>query len=162
MWKPIKDFPNYEVSDSGEFRNVITGRILKFKPNERGYLYTNLSKNSKYKTHKVHRVVAETFIPNPENKPQVNHIDGDKMNNAVRNLEWVTQSENIRHMIKLGLSPQAVRVVQYSLEGNYIQTFDSLTQAATAVRGNTDSIRKTCEGLQRQHKQYVWRFKDVN
>lgn len=70
---------------------------------EDGYLYVKLYKNGKGTKKRIHRLVAETFIPNPDNKPTVNHIDGDKLNNHYLNLEWATRSEQIKHAIKTGL-----------------------------------------------------------
>lgn len=91
-WKAITDYPNYEVSDAGEVRNVITGKMLKTGLNTGGYRKVNLFPGSK--THMVHRLVALHHIENPENKPCVDHIDRDKTNNHVSNLRWTTYSEN--------------------------------------------------------------------
>jgi|SRR5690606_24752201 len=99
----IKDFPNYAILEVGEVKNLKTGRILKSSPDNKGYMTVRLYNNGRAKTFKVHRLVAEYFIPNTENKPQVNHIDGDKSNNDILNLEWVTNSENQIHAIKTGL-----------------------------------------------------------
>ena len=96
-WKPIKDY-NYEVSSFGKVRNKETKKILSvFDVNREGYLRVILFKNHKRKRFFIHRLVAEAFIPNPENKPQVNHKNGNKQNNNLRNLEWVNASENMIH-----------------------------------------------------------------
>ncbi|EPR9732925.1 HNH endonuclease [Enterobacter bugandensis] len=81
----------------------INGKYLARTPSEKGYLRVNLFKDGSYKTFKIHRLVAETFIPNPNGKPEVNHLDGDKSNNRVENLEWSTSLENLRHAFQVGL-----------------------------------------------------------
>ena len=91
--------PSY-VDKAGKLRKM---RVLKPQVRGKGYLYVGLLKDGKQVRVSVHRLVAETFIPNPENKPEVNHIDGDKTNNCVSNLEWVTTSENAIHAFETGL-----------------------------------------------------------
>lgn len=162
MWKLINEHPNYEVSDMGQVRNITTGRILKDRINTRGYTVVYLSTNGKVKTKRLHRLVAEAFIPNPNGKEQVNHIDADKRNNEVSNLEWTSRHENYAHAVKLGLSKSSIGVVQYTLEGEYINEYESLTKAANSVRGKTCSIKLVCEGVRKQHKNYVWRYKDAH
>lgn len=99
-WKLIEGFDGiYSVSNYGEVRNNKTGKLMKLRKNEKGYLRTNLTKNGNQKSVRVHRLVAQAFIPNPENKPQVNHIDFDKENNCVNNLEWVTNKENTQYSV---------------------------------------------------------------
>lgn len=95
----------YEISNYGRVRNNKTGNILKPRINDNGYLQITLSLGGRNKKHtfKIHRLVAQLFIPNPDNLPQINHIDGDKLNNRVDNLEWCDQSYNIRHGFALGL-----------------------------------------------------------
>jgi hypothetical protein len=80
-----------------QYTKIVEEKILKPSLNKRGYLYIWLCKNAKYKGFRIHRIVAKTFIPNPENKPQVNHIDRNVLNNCVDNLEWCTNSENMNH-----------------------------------------------------------------
>lgn len=93
IWKPLKDFSNYEVSNTGKIKNSRTGRILKNSLCD-GYLLTGLKYRGTNTRPYIHRLVAQAFIPNPENKPQVNHKDGNRSNNHLSNLEWVTPSEN--------------------------------------------------------------------
>lgn len=104
IFKLISDYPNYEVSNLGNVRNRLTGKVLRPFKNGKGYLRVDLCKNGKEKTFLVHRLVATAFIPNPDNKPQVNHIDGCKSNNYISNLEWCNSSENVSHSYRTGLS----------------------------------------------------------
>lgn len=98
-------YKNFEVSNYGELRNIKTQHIYKLNPISTGYLAVIISLGSRNnkKCIRIHRAVAETFIPNPENKPEVNHITGDKTKNEAWNLEWTTGEENIQHSIENGL-----------------------------------------------------------
>ena len=99
-WKLIDGFGGtYSVNNYGEVRNNKTGKLMKPRKNETGYLRINLTKNGKPKCMRVHRLVAQAFIPNPENKLQVNHIDFNRENNCVSNLEWVTNQENTQYSV---------------------------------------------------------------
>lgn len=121
MWKKIyynNIETNYSISDIGEVRNDITGYIL--KPTiQQGYAHVTIYIDKKGKRVKIHRLVANAFIPNPDNKPYVNHIDGIRSNNRVENLEWVTASENTRHAVDTGLflPTREKSVTQFSLDG---------------------------------------------
>lgn len=115
-WKDIKGYEGlYQVSDLGRVRSLDReDRLGRFKlgkikapcDNGRGYLCVNLKKDSKQKNKSVHRLVAEAFLPNPDNLPEINHKDGNKANNQVSNLEWCTRSENAKHAFKTGLNKQ--------------------------------------------------------
>ena len=159
MLKIISEYPNYAVSDEGYVKNIKTGRVLKPGDNTWGYLCVNLCKNGKQKTTKVHRLVAEAFIPNPDNKPQVNHIDGDKTNNHIYNLEWCTASENTTHSY-YNINTKLIKPVK----GVNIKTGEELTFKSTreASRNgfNHSHISKCCRGDYgfKSHKGYRWKY----
>ena len=104
-WKDVPNFDGkYQINNKGDIRHKDRlDKYLKPAKNRKGYLTVGLWGNHKGNTFRVHRLVAQVFIPNPENKPQINHINGIKTDNRVENLEWVNNSENVRHADKLGL-----------------------------------------------------------
>lgn len=104
--RSIEGYPNYSISAEGVICNISTGRIKSTYTSKRGYTTVGLSYRNKYKLFTLHRLLALHFIPNPENKPQVNHIDGNKLNNKLSNLEWVTNKENTKHAHVNGLCPR--------------------------------------------------------
>lgn len=102
IWKDIAGYENlYQASTTGLIKSFYKkGFLMKFKTDKDGYLHIGLTKGQKQRTFRVHRVIAETFIPNPNNLPQVNHKDLNKQNNSVDNLEWISDLENKRHYHK--------------------------------------------------------------
>ncbi len=108
--KEIKNYENYIVSKDGRIYNKITSKKLKAFPDTRGYLQVKLYNNGKGVTKKVHRLVAETYLLNIENKPQINHIDGIKNNNKLDNLAWISCTDNMRHSWEIGLRDHCRRV----------------------------------------------------
>lgn len=121
-WKEIKGYEGkYIISNYGEIislprykqnksklQYVEPKEILRYVNPKNGYVYVQLWNNANYKNIRLHKLVAQTFIPNKDNKPQINHIDGNKQNNRVDNLEWCTSSENIKHAYKIGLRGRGV------------------------------------------------------
>ena len=103
-WKQCKSVPDFSVNAIGQVKNMRTNHMLVPICNGNGYLYVSKQSGRKTKHYYVHRLVAEAFIENPLNKPEVNHIDGNKRNNIVENLEWCTRGENIIHAYKTGLN----------------------------------------------------------
>lgn len=98
LWKEVEGFEGkYEISTEGSVRNIQKGNTLTPSPDQKGYTRVNLWMNGSYKTKKIHRLVALTFIENPNNKTQVNHKNYNKSDNRVENLEWNTPNENIQH-----------------------------------------------------------------
>jgi hypothetical protein len=108
--RKIKDF-DYAVSKSGRVYSFKAGRFLKPSVGRKGYMRVTLYNNNVQETHLVHRLVAIYWIPNPEDKPTVNHIDGDKSNNSVENLEWATYSENNTHALETRLKINTGKVL---------------------------------------------------
>ena len=93
-FKPVEGYENYEISTWGRVFNTDTGKFLIPEVHDKGYLRVGLRKNKQRRHFKIHRLVAMAFIPNPDGKPHVNHIDGNNQNNSITNLEWVTDAEN--------------------------------------------------------------------
>ena len=102
-WEVINYYRNYMISNRGEVFSLSHAKLLKPFQNPNGYIYITLSKHGKTKCIKVHRLVAEYFVYNPDKKEYVNHKDGNKSNNYMTNLEWVTASENQKHAARNGL-----------------------------------------------------------
>lgn len=122
-WLPVKDFEGiYEVSDKGQVRRMAGSagchvtRLLSPGYNKgTGYQQLHLSKGGIQTNKQIHRLVAEAFIPNPENKLQVNHIDAVKTNNSLENLEWCTRSENAYHALKMGVKSNTTPIQQHAV-----------------------------------------------
>jgi len=152
IWKKVSNtIKTYWVSNLGRFKNSFGVIMNNYKKPVSGYISVGIDNI----TYRLHRIVALTFIENPENKEQVNHIDGNKTNNAVSNLEWVTNQENQIHKFKTGLGNNFTRKIgQYDLEYNLIKEFGSIAGAAKElnigkgnIRGVLTSYRKTAGGF---------------
>lgn len=158
MWKKYLD-TNYSISEDGQVRNDLTNKILE-QSTQQDYKFCSLKINNKYYRKRVHRLVAETFIPNPKNKPYVNHKDGNRNNNNVSNLEWVTPSENTQHAVNTGLftSGRAKPVNQYNLDGELMLTFPSATEAAKQTGTSQEKITMCCKRQRVTANDYQWRY----
>lgn len=168
VWKAIKDFDNYEVSNTGKVRNKDTGNVLKPWIINSGYKQVGIPKQSGL----VHRLVAEAFILNKDtSKNVVNHIDNNKLNNTVDNLEWVDQKGNIAHSTKQGrintysargqLSKVSKKAVyQKDMEGNIIKVWDSPTQAEKETNNYfiASKISAVTSGSRKHHRNYIWEY----
>ena len=179
VWKDIKGYEGlYQISNYGIIRsldrlrnNGISGKyIQKGRIMEpfitRGYYQVVLRKDGKYKHHNVHRLVAINFIDNKENKPQVNHINGNKLDNTVENLEWCTQSENQIHAYKKGLQKPiygkknrlSKSIKQYNLKGKFIKEYESSMQAEKETGIYHSNITRCCKNFYKTAGGYKWRF----
>lgn len=145
-WRPIKGYPDYSISNFGDVSSERFNKRIRLKPgkNSQGYYVVVLTKNKIRKTLRVHRLVAENFIENKHKKPQVNHIDGNKLNNQVTNLEWATAKENIHHGWKNGLYENTRKNIILANEAHKIPIyssklelkFESCTEAAIYLQSN--------------------------
>lgn len=149
-FKPIERISGYSVSNFGKVRNDKTGRILKPSIDKHGYSRVFI----KGKVYKIHRLVAETFLANEYNLPQVNHIDGVKTNNFIGNLEWVSCKDNIKHSINTGLRKcKKVMIVETG------ETFSTISECAKKIDGDVGDIYRCLWGKTKTHKGY--HFKEI-
>ena len=161
IWKTIFRFNNYEISNFGNIKK--NGKKYIPKISNKGYLRVSLTNKNVSETIQVHRLVALHFIPNPGMLPQVNHIDGDKTNNRVDNLEWCDNEYNQKHAIKMGLAnPHNERsVVCIKKDGTEI-VFKSAAEAGRALNINPGSINSVCTGHNKYRHTaggYRWKYK---
>ena len=139
-------------------------KILNYNKSNRGYLQVCLTKDGKSKTYTVHRLVAKAFLPNLKNKKQVNHIDGNKENNNIDNLEWATSSENNKHAFITGLNkPHNMRKInQYDLQGNFIKQWNSIIDFLKENNLNlkNSNITTCCKGKRKNAYGFIWKYAD--
>jgi hypothetical protein len=166
-WKPINGFSGYEISNLGRVKSYkhdrINGRLLSICVNRNGYAYVVLRDSECKKNYKtIHQLVAHAFISNLDNKPQVNHIDGNKRNNHVSNLEWVTAQENTLHACIIGLRTDDFKeksVAQLDMNGVTLRVFNSLKEAAEHLNlYNSSHIVDCCKGRRSTCMGYKWQY----
>lgn len=174
IWKDIEGYEGfYQVSNLGQIKSLdryikckngaeryMKGRILNHTVNKkrRGYCEISLHMNGKEKRYKVHRLVALAFLPNPYNKPEVNHKDEDKENNRVDNLEWVTSKENANHGSRnkrCGI-PSKKKIKQIDKEGNVVKIWDSSIDAGKILNISSSGIRNCTCGRTKTYLGYYW------
>lgn len=160
--KDIKGYEGlYQVSNLGRVKRVKTDRILKGgKNNTGGYLRVDLSKNNTVSPQRVHRLVAEAFILNPENKPQVNHIDEDKTNNKVSNLEWMTAKENSNHGTRTDrmAKTRSIPIIATNLKTDESQEFYGVSECARQLGLHQQNITQVLQDKRRQTGGYTFEY----
>ena len=162
IWKDKKDYEgHYQVSNFGRVKSIKFGKEIILKQSIRhGYYYVCLSKNGIVKTYNVHRLVAEAFIPNPNDYKEVNHKDENPQNNIVSNLEWCDRLYNVRYGtgIERRSKTQSKPVLQYDLEGNFIKEWKS-THECCRNGFNQSNVAACCRGKLKTYKGSIWKYK---
>lgn len=175
-WRVLKGISEYyEVSNLGNVRSLdrvtnghkYKGKLLKQYETFGGYLYITIRGGEfEGKKYKVHRLVALYFLPNPDNKSQVDHIDGNPKNNKVDNLRWVTPEENSNNSVTKENQRKSLKgktftpVSMYDKNGNHIKDFKSISDAARYIQGNVQNISQCLHNKRDFYKGYIWKFKE--
>lgn len=181
LWMPVKGYEcKYEVSNYGNvvslnYRQTGERHPLSIKTGKDGYLRVTLCKKCICKSILVHRLVAEAFIPNPENKPFVDHIDTDRKNNCVSNLKWCNRKENANNPITLKRmgdnlrnlkriyreqisKKRKIKVAQYTLDGKLVKVWDSAKDAEISLSIFNSDICNCCKGNRKTAGGYIWKY----
>lgn len=157
-WRPINGYTNYSVSDKGRVKNNKTGKILSPGFDTNGYRFVMLYKDGKGWHGFLHRLVATAFIPNPNDLPEVNHIDGNKLNCSVSNLEWCTHAQNINHSIKTLGRKHTRREAKRVLCEETGEVFPTVRAAAMSVQRSYMAVWKCLNGWMKTAGGLHWRW----
>ena len=179
VWKEIPGYEGrYFASNLGRIKSRNNQHkddyVLSLIKLPDGYLKVNIIENGRHVQHYVHKLVASAFIENPCNKPQINHIDGNKKNNCIENLEWVTAKENVAHAIRTGLANHhgmkgklgilnhcSKPVFQFSKNGELIKRWDCISDAARFYNHKPCQIINVCSGRAKTCSGFLWRYTDT-
>lgn len=165
IWRDIEGYEGlYQISNKGRVKSLKCGkeRILRPLINTSGYYSIILCNDGVNKQFRIHRLVAQTFIPNLYNKPQVNHLDENKKNNCVDNLEWATAKENINHGTRnerAGYS-RSKPILQYLKSGEFIREWQSSAEVERVLGIHNTNIISCCKGKRKYAGSFIWRYKE--
>ena len=174
IWRDLKGFEEkFKISSTGIIVNKYNNTNVKTRISKDGYVYVSLYYNKRSYIKTLHRLVAKTFICcNDDKSLEVNHIDGNKLNNNITNLEWVTHKDNVKHAWANELfepvrkasrrygkdNPAAKRIIQYDINKNKIKEYSCIAEAVKETKINKTSIGKCCNHRQKTAGGYVWKF----
>ena len=172
IWKDIENYKGlYQVSSQGRVKSLNykhTGKekVLKSNKNKNGYLQIYLCKDEKVKSFLIHRLVSQAFIPNPENKPSIDHINTIRDDNRVENLRWVTHKENMNNPLSIkkvkGINNyNAKPILQFTLDGELIKKWSCAKDAERELGFNNGHISSCCSGKRKTTNGYIWRYYDL-
>ena len=169
--KKIQDYENYWITSSGKIWSKRSDKFLKPCVGGRGYKVVVLTNKEGGKTKTLHRLIAKSFIPNPENKPEVDHKDRNRINNKLENLRWVTGLENQRYSYQNGrehnkpskdkfgeLHWGSKKVYQFDLEGNLINTYSAVMDVSRKTGFDFSPIAAVCRNKRKKFKGYLWSY----
>ena len=163
IFKEINDFEGYYISNLGRVKSCKrkTEKFIAVKDDTHGYLIVKLWKDNKQYSKKIHRLVAEAFISNPENLRDVNHKDENKHNNCVENLEWISHKDNINYGTRneRANKTKSKAIIQLDLNGNVINEFISSYDAERQLDISESNINQCCNGKRKTAGGYKWQFK---
>lgn len=163
IWKDIEGFEGkYQISSMGRVKSLWFGKekILKNIKSDRGYIVVSLYKEGKQKIYYIHRLVAQTFLNNPNNYPIINHKDENKSNNRVENLEWCTSQYNNIYgtRIERAIKSKSIPIIQFTKEGKFIRKWDSVIEASKELGFYHSSIIECCKGRRKSAGGYRWKY----
>lgn len=185
VWRDIKDYEGlYQISSLGRVRSLdrfdsigrfIKGKMLSYNVDKDGYSCITLCKNGGEKKCKVHRIVAQTFIPNPDNKPCIDHINCERSDNRIENLKWCTHSENLmnpitrkkksnicREICQGSDNPNSKKIIQFSKNGDLIRLWECMKDAADNLGTNYQNISKCCRGIRKHFRDSIFEYYDTD
>lgn len=162
-WKDIKNYEGlYQISNLGRVKKINKSNIIICKPSidTSGYKQIVLTKNKKRKSYKIHRLIAQAFIPNPNNLPQINHKDENKLNNDVSNLEWCTLQYNCNYGSRnyRCTRHRQHKVQQYNKQNNLVREYLSLKEAEKITKIKYQQISSCCRNKQKSAGGYIWKY----
>ena len=161
IWKDIEGYEGlYQVSNKGRVKSLKYGkeRILRPGIDRDGYYKIMLYNDSARKTFRLHRLVAEAFIPNLDNKPEVNHKDENKKNNCVENLEWIRHIDNCNYGTRNKRLSR--KLLQYSKDGEFIKEWQSAVEVKRVLGIDHGNIARCCKGRYKSAGNFIWKYKE--